>query len=178
MPAGAAKMAIQESKMRVIAMSKIHENLYQNHDLAHVDFKVFIAELIKSVQATMGAVDKNIEVVQYMDTVLLDVNIGIPLGLITNELISNSYKHAFGNKSEGSISVQFKEMDQMYELVVSDDGVGAPEDILGRSSKSLGITLIKSLTSQLNGNIKYTNSVGSTFTLIVPKDQWKKSIIF
>lgn len=178
MPAGDAKMAIQESKMRVIAMSKIHENLYQNEDLAHVDFKLFISELTKSIQATMGAIDKNIEVVLYMDAVHLDVNIGIPLGLITNELISNCYKHAFKDKSEGTISIQFKELDSTYELVVSDDGIGTLSDILIKSRKSLGITLVKSLTAQLSGNIEYHNHEGSTFKLEVPKDQDKKSIIF
>lgn len=94
--------------MRVIAMSKIHENLYQNEDLAHVDFKLFISELTKSIQATMGAIDKNIEVVLYMDAVHLDVNIGIPLGLITNELISNCYKHAFKDKSEARFQYSLK----------------------------------------------------------------------
>lgn len=159
-------------------MSKIHENLYQNEDLAHVDFKLFISELTKSIQATMGAIDKNIEVVLYMDAVHLDVNIGIPLGLITNELISNCYKHAFKDKSEGTISIQFKELDSTYELVVSDDGIGTLSDILIKSRKSLGITLVKSLTAQLSGNIEYHNHEGSTFKLEVPKDQDKKSIIY
>jgi two-component sensor histidine kinase/ligand-binding sensor domain-containing protein len=178
MPAGSAKMAIQESKMRVIAMSKIHENLYQNDDLAHVDFKFFMNELIKSIQSTMDMVEKDIEVVQYMDTTYLDVNIGIPLGLITNELISNSYKHAFEGKSEGLISIRFTEQSENYELVVSDDGIGTSEDILSKNRKSLGVTLIKSLTAQISGELEYSNNVGSTFKLTIPKDQGKKSVIY
>ncbi len=177
MPAGSAKMAIHESKMRVIAMSKIHENLYQNEDLAHVDFKKFLGELIKSIQATMNSVERNVEVVQYMDAVHLDVNIGIPLGLITNELISNSYKHAFKNKQDGTITIQFKELESTYELVISDDGIGAADDILTKNRKSLGITLIKSLTAQVSGKLEYQNHVGSTFRLEVPKDQTRKDII-
>ena len=169
MPAGEAKMAIHESKMRVIAMSKIHENLYQNHDLAHVDFKKFLNELIKSIQATMDIADKNIEVVQYVDAVLLDVNVGVPLGLITNELISNCYKHAFKGKNEGVITVEFKEYDDTYELLVKDDGLGARKDILEYGRKSLGITLIKSLVSQIGGYIEFTNSSGSIFKLTLPK---------
>lgn len=171
MPAGSAKMAIQESKMRVIAMSKIHENLYQNHDLANVDFRRFINELVKSIQATMNTIDKNIEVVQYIDDAFLDVNIGVPLGLVTNELVSNCYKHAFSGKKEGCISISFEEKDETYVLKVEDDGVGTSKNILSQKQKSLGITLIKSLSAQINAYLEYTNQVGSCFTLTVPKKQ-------
>ncbi len=180
MPAGSAKMAIQQSKMRVIAMSKIHENLYQNEDLANVDFRKFINELLKSIQATMDITDKDIEVVQYVEEVLLDVNIGVPLGLITNEIVSNSYKHAFAGKKHGTITIKFSDVDEddNYQLIISDDGMGAPPDLLRLKSKSLGLTLIKSLTAQISGKMEFSNSVGSTFKLTIPKDQGKKAIIY
>ncbi len=171
LPAGAAKMAIQESKMRVIAMSKIHENLYQNDDLANVNFRKFTHELVHSIQSTMDISDKNIEVVQHIDNVMVDVNIGIPLGLVTNELISNCYKHAFEGKNEGEITIRFEDLDQTYKLTVSDNGIGTTSAILDRKQKSLGVTLIKSLTSQVSGYMEYSNKVGSTFTLTLPKDQ-------
>lgn len=169
MPAGDAKMAIQESKMRVIAMSKIHENLYQNHDLANVDFRKFIQDLIKSIQQTMDLAEKNIEVISYIDDVQFDVNIGVPLGLIINELLSNAYKHAFIGKKEGSINILFKEKEEVFELCVTDNGVGADPNILNQKSKSLGLTLIKSLCVQIGGYIEYETEEGSQFKLILPK---------
>lgn len=169
MPAGDAKMAIQESKMRVIAMSKIHENIYQNHQLSNVDFRRFIQDLVKNIQQTMDLAEKNIEVVSYIDDVHFDVNIGVPLGLIINELISNAYKHAFIGRREGTINILFKEMEEVYELSVSDDGVGTAANILNTKTQSLGLSLIKSLSVQIGGYLEYEHKQGSLFKLTIPK---------
>lgn len=171
MPAGDAKMAIQESKMRVIAMSKIHENLYQNHDLANVDFRKFIQDLVKSIQQTMDLAEKNIEVISYIDDVQFDVNIGVPLGLITNELISNAYKHAFIGRKEGTINITFKEHQDVYKLIVADDGLGTDANILNSRLKSLGISLIKTLCVQIGGYIEYEFNEGAQFSLTLPKKE-------
>ena len=169
MSENSAKEAIYESQMRIIAMSKIHENLYQNIDLAHVDFKKFIIDLVNNIQATLNLNNKNIEVTYDILTVHMDVNIGIPLGLIINELISNSYKHAFINESEGKIFLDFKEIGNNYELIVSDNGIGASRDLLKNDYESLGITLIRSLTKQINGKLNFSNDEGATFKLLIPK---------
>ncbi len=169
MPAGEAKLAIQESRMRVVAMSKIHENLYQNNDLANVDFRKFIQDLVKGIQQTMDLAEKNIEVVSYIDDVQLNVNVGVPLGMIINELISNAYKHAFKNKKEGSINITFKEQDGVFKLIVADDGVGTDANILNSRHKSLGISLVKSLCVQIGGYIEYETKSGAHFKLTLPK---------
>ncbi|MBO6795373.1 MAG: hypothetical protein JJ895_15810 [Balneolaceae bacterium] len=169
MPAGEAKLAIQESRMRVVAMSKIHENLYQNNDLANVDFRKFIQDLVKGIQQTMDLAEKNIEVISYIDDVQLNINVGVPLGMIINELISNAYKHAFIHKKEGSINITFKEQDDVYKLIVADDGVGTDANILNSRHKSLGISLIKSLCVQIGGYIEYETKSGAHFKLTLPK---------
>lgn len=166
---GEAKQAIQESKMRIIAMAKVHENLYQHQDLANVDFQKFIRELVPSIQITMDLEDKDIQVAQHIDKVFLSVNMGVPLGLIINELVLNCYKHAFVVRTRGTVTITFLKKEDHYLLEVSDDGVGAHDDILTQKSESLGITLIKSLTAQLKASISYQNDQGSTFTITIPK---------
>ncbi len=176
MSENSAKTAIYESQMRIIAMSKIHENLYKNNDLARVDFRKFIIELINSIKATMDLEDKHIEVTHDILPVHMDVNVGIPLGLTINELISNSYKHAFIKKHEGRIFISFKEIGNNFELIVSDNGIGASKDLLKKNYESLGITLIKSLTKQINGKLRYSNDEGASFKLLIPKEQEGKSL--
>lgn len=167
---GHAKDALQESRLRVLAMSKIHENLYQNDDLARVNFKKFLEDLVRSVTATMKKAGQDITVFQYVDEVLLDVNIGIPVGLITNELVSNSYKHAFDEKGEGTITVTFEEKEDKYLLIVEDNGVGSDENILEIAKGSLGMNLIRSLVSQINSDITFDGKNGARFELNI----WKK----
>lgn len=168
MPAGESKAAIVESKMRVIAISKIHENLYQNHDLANVDFKKFISELITSNKAVISSDHQKIEVIEHIEQLFLNVNIGVPLALIINELVSNCFKHAFKDREEGVITITFSREPDKYLLIVTDDGFGADSDLLTKKSSSLGITLIKSLIEQLRGTITYKNEKGSKFIIEVP----------
>lgn len=170
LPDGEAKNAMLESRLRILAMSKIHENLYQNKDLAKVDFKHFLEELISGISISMKTSGKEIDVTLDLDKALLDINTGIPIGLITNEIISNCFKHAFHEKENGKIDVQFKDRESSYLLVISDNGIGSEEDLLNKeSSSSLGMTLVKSLASQINAKITFLNNAGSIFEIIIPK---------
>ena len=168
-PEGDAKDAIQESKMRVLAMSKIHENLYQNDDLARVNFKKFLEDLIANVSETMKKPEHEVELKLDIDNLAMNVNTGIPVGLIVNEIMSNCYKHAFNESRKGIISVNFEEQPDLYILSVCDNGIGSNEDILNKSTTSLGITLIKSLASQINGKVSYSGEKGSSFKITFPK---------
>ena len=169
MPEGDAKVAIHESKMRVLAMSKIHENLYQNDDLAKVNFKKFLEDLIKSVSITMRKPNQEVGVNQYVDDLFIDVNVGIPVGLIVNELISNCYKHAFNEKGSGTITISFEDNKDHYVLKVSDDGKGSEINIVETNGKSLGMSLVKSLASQIGGQIYFVGKDGASFEIVIPK---------
>ena len=169
LPEGDAKLALEESKLRVLAMSKVHENLYKNKDLAKIDFSDFLEELVEGIISTLHRSNNNIKVTTESDNTLVNVNMGIPCGLIINELLTNSYKHAFPDDKPGLIFVSFKTFKKEYQIIVSDDGVGAPDDILNSSKSSLGMTLINSLVTQLNSEITYEFRSGSYFKIIIPK---------
>lgn len=171
LPDGYAKLAIQESKLRVMAMSKVHENLYQNEDLARVNFRRFLEDLIRNVSSTMKKPGQDVEIINYVDTVLIDVNIGIPIGLMVNEMVSNCYKHAFKNRREGSITIKFAEKDEHYQLILFDNGMGTEENLLELETQSLGLTLIKSLVSQLSAQIEYDGEEGARYKVQIPINQ-------
>ena len=97
----------------------------------------------------------------YVQNILLDINTAIPLGLIVNELITNSLKHAFPEGKRGNISVYFHQLDENYEFIVKDNGIGFPEDLDLNNTNSLGLQIIKVLTTQINGQIELENNNGT-----------------
>ncbi len=85
---------------------------------------------------------------------MLNIETGIPCGLIISELVSNSLKHAFPQGREGELQISLQTYDNKYELIISDDGVGFPEDLDYRNTESLGLQLVNSLVNQVNGELE------------------------
>lgn len=168
---GEAKNAIHESKMRVLAMSKIHENLYQNEDLAKVNFKKFLEDLVESISFTMRNPKNEVKINLEIDETHIDVNTGIPMGLMVNEILSNCYKHAFTENIHGEICIRFVCHQNEFQLDIKDNGKGSDRDILNEEGSSLGMTLVKSLCSQINAEITYTGTDGSLFEIKIPRNK-------
>lgn len=164
-----AKKALDESKLRVLAIAKIHENLYQNKNLGRIDFEVFLKELRNGIVSAMR-LNRDIKVKIEVFSDLIGVDQAIPCGLIINELVTNSYKHAFkDDQEEKIITITFKEDTERFTLSVKDNGVGVDENILSSSKNSLGITLVKSLSSQLDAELNILNDSGALFEIKIPK---------
>jgi PAS domain S-box-containing protein len=156
----------QESQHRVRSMALIHEKLYRSQDLAHVDFGSYIQDLanflFRSYTSQRGAVDLDIDA----NDVSLPIDTAVPCGLIINELISNSLKHAFVDGREGKIQVRLvADQERQIRLSVSDDGVGFSEDIDYTTSPSLGLQLVNTLVDQLDGQIELYNGSGTRFEI-------------
>lgn len=169
MEEGEARDAIENSKLRIKTMSTIHEKLYQNKDLANIDFHEFVNDLIYNISTSLKGNGQDITVEQELEVDQLDVNKAIPCGLLLNELICNSFEHAFPDGQSGLVSVSVKDLGKRFKLVVKDDGVGIPKDILESERSSLGITLVQSLADQLEADLEITNGTGTTVTLIFDK---------
>lgn len=155
----------KESQSRARSMALIHERLYQSQDLKRIDFGDYIQtltlDLFNTYQVDPGLVKLNIQV----EDIKLDINTAIPLGLIVNELVSNSMKHAFPDAQSGEITIDFHKMDGNYLLQVSDDGVGFPEDLDFQKTDSLGLQLVNSLVGQIDATIRLDRSHGTSFTI-------------
>jgi len=155
--------ALRDSQNRIRSMAFIHEQLYQAKDLTRIDVQKYIRDLtgalVRSYSHTGSRVTLDLEV----DRVSLGVGTALPCGLIINELVSNSLKHAFPDDVKGSIRVELaRGSTDHYVLLVADDGVGLPADFDYLGSKSLGLRLVKNLTElQLRGTLTLSAEKGT-----------------
>ncbi len=169
--------AFRESQNRVISMALIHEELYKGEGNGTLDFSTYIRKLAETLFQTYSLSSKNICLCMDMEeNVFLNMDTGIPLGIIVNELVSNSLKHAFPGKDRGEIRIKLsrdksrknkKEGDKAasFILIVSDNGIGIPENLNIENIDSLGIQLINALVGQLDGELEFTRNGGTEFTI-------------
>ena len=153
------------SQSRVHSMALIHENIYNSHNLASVNFKHYLTVIsnhlakIYSVQASEIVFDIDIENIDF------DINQAIPCGLIANELISNAIKYSFPDKEKGKIYIGFHQAGSSYQLTIADNGIGLPENISPATVKTLGLRLVHLLTKQLKGKMTIVRKKGTKFVL-------------
>ncbi|MEM4196113.1 MAG: PAS domain S-box protein, partial [Methanothermobacter sp.] len=153
---------VRESQGRIKAMAMIHEHLYQSESLERVNFREYVEKLVGDIIISHGvSVRKNIEI----EDMELDLDTAIPLGLIINELVTNSIKYAFPD-GRGTITIGMRKADGSVELVVADDGVGLPEDVDPSSTGTLGLKLVGLLTEQLNGKMTLDVDGGTKFSIV------------
>jgi two-component sensor histidine kinase len=107
-----------------------------------------------------------------VDDIMLDINTSIPLGLIVNELVTNSLKHAFPHGESGEINIKFHSQNDKYILEVKDDGIGFPKDINYKKTDSLGLRLLTSLTEQIEGEIEFNKTSGTSFKIIFKEEKF------
>ena len=152
--------AIRKSQHRMYAISLIHQKLYQSDNLAEIDMKWYIKELVAYMEDSFITGGK-IRFVLKKDAVKLDVAQAVPVGLILNEAISNAIKYAFPANRKGMIEISFTEgQDNNVQLKIADNGIGLPATYDAEHTDSLGMSLINGLTKQLNGEINISNAGG------------------
>lgn len=159
--------SLQESQRRVRSIAMIHEKLYQNEDLAEIDFKNYVQELLDILTYSLNQGETEVTLNTQIEHVNLGIDQAIPCGLILNELVSNAYEHAFDGTRSGSIQVTFREKKNNVVFIIADDGKGLPKDINEKKLDSLGLTLVDALVQQLDGELELDSSTeGTTYTII------------
>lgn len=161
------KTVLGESQNRIRSMALIHENLYRNETLANINFGNYVKSLTSNLSRTYADHQGRIRFDFDMDDhVFLPIDIGIPCGLIINELISNSFKHAFTGRDQGKIAISLKtENDSRYVLNVADDGIGIKGPEVLESSGSLGMRIVSKLIQQIEGTMEYDFENGTKYTI-------------
>lgn len=181
--------AFHESQNRVATMAIIHEELYRSRNNETLDFSAYLQKLIAGLFHSYIVRKGDVEMQLDIEDIFLGMDTSVPLGIIINELVSNSLKHAFpsgrrgkiciklgraeensGNKSISNITNNIDDKSSVdknvqYTLVVSDNGLGFPENIDFRSTDSLGLQLVNILVEQLEGMIKLESDSGTTFKI-------------
>jgi len=163
--------AIRESQNRVKAMALVHEKLYQAENIAQINLDDYTRFLGTGLIQFYGVKSRGITFTTDIGDINVDINMAIPLGLIINELISNSLKYAFPDREKGEIFISVLKENHTLSVLVKDDGIGIPADLDWRNTESLGLRLVISLVEQLNGTIELDRSAGTAFSMVVQEKE-------
>jgi two-component sensor histidine kinase len=157
------KTVLIDAKARIKSMSFVHQTLYQTENFSKVDIAFYLQKLCKSIQGSLKTPDKEIEIDFTSDEIKVPIEKAIPLGLLINEMLVNSYKHAFEGRDKGVINISLTQKGKNIIMAIVDDGIGftESESEMGKSS-SLGMKLIKTLTRQLRAELDINSEPGRT----------------
>lgn len=160
------QQAINEGRNRVRSMALIHQNLYQKENLTGVKVIHYLEKLVEELFHTYNINKELIRLNLSIDEIDLDVDTMIPLGLIINELVSNSLKHAFKDIPDGYIEISLKEVNDKLVLNVADNGIGISKLEMAQSN-SFGNKLIKAFSQKLKADYKIEKNNGTKVTMII-----------
>ncbi|WP_292485728.1 sensor histidine kinase [Methanohalobium sp.] len=158
------KDAFIDTRNRVISMSLVHNKLYQAKGLENVNTKDYIGDLVDHLNELYNVpnIDINIDV----EDIYLGIDTIIPLGMLINEILSNSLKYAFSESETGKIEIKlYQNNNKNYTLIVADNGKGMPENIDVKDADTLGLQLIKSLIDQIGGDFEVNKENGTKYII-------------
>lgn len=173
---GKSRDILMTSQSRIKSMAMIHDKLYKSQDLDSINIKNYLKEYISDI-FSLYEVDRNIINYQMdVEDLNLGIDTAIPLGLVINELVINIIKYAFPKGRKGNINIEFNLKDDIYTLIISDDGVGLPDNINPNNTETLGLQMANSLISQLEGTMEFSKDNGTKFKIIFKELKYKKRI--
>lgn len=173
-----AIQVFKNCRERVRTMGLVHEELYRTKSLSNIEFREYIDRLIGHLFDSYSLSPGQVKLKTKVEDVSFDIETSIPLGLILNELITNSLKHAFPDNRKGELYIfleKSKEDKYDYILIISDNGVGFPGDMDLQNSDSLGMVLVNTLVKQLHGVIESETKDGTSFMIKFKKLTPKKT---
>ena len=154
---GPLKGLLKGTQNRVIAMAMVHEMLYMRKDISHIEYESYVQELSEYLIRSIKGIDNNVNLKIDIPDIKLGIDTAIPLGLLINESLTNALKYGIVGDEEGEINIKLQkdsENDNCYILEIGDNGIGFPETVNYKNTKSLGLKLIHNLTRQLRGTIE------------------------
>jgi len=155
---------LEDSKSRIKSMALIHEKLYEGKNFSKVNIGEYLDTLVKELVETYGT-DTRIQIDRSINADNFGFDTIIPLGLLLNEIVSNSLKYAFPGKEEGVLYFHLKGEGKKFELLIGDNGIGIDRKVFFESNKTLGVDLIRILTEQLNGEIELLEGQGTRYLI-------------
>jgi PAS domain S-box-containing protein len=158
---------LHEMKNRIQTIALVHQKLYQSQNLSRVDLKEYITDLVNLLVSSYASEQEKITLTLNLENINVLIDTAVPCGLIINELISNSFKHAFPEGREGNICVQLKKFEgDTIELIISDNGIGIPDGYDLKNKDTLGMQLFYNIaTEQLLGDVNVESNQGLSFTI-------------
>ncbi len=164
--------AFRESQDRVMSIALIHEELHEGRGIDKLNFSLYLQRLADSLFHTCRLENTNVSLnLDLEESIFFDMDTAVPLGMIVNEIVSNSFKYAFSGRDGGEIQIilhrkeDIKDGNTEYVLTISDNGVGIPENIDFENTETLGLQLVNILVDQLDGEIELKRDKGTEFTI-------------
>lgn len=170
--------AFKEGENRVYSMALIHEKLYQGQDIGSIRFEDYLKELVDHFVKVNDS-ESEVKVDFKCDDISLDIDTAVPLGLIANELVTNSFKHAYEGVENPELNIVLKELDEggSLKMEISDNGAGLPQDYDWKRSRSMGMRLVNNLSKQLLGSVEHFRSENITTFSVVFKDAFGRQLV-
>ncbi len=168
----------EESQNRIYSMALIHEKLYRSHNLAIINFSDYLEDLVSNVFASYNVNAAQIHLELNIEEIFLNIETATPCGLIVNELVSNTMKHAFPDDKEGIVSVECyqEKNNELIHLIIRDNGIGFPDNLDFRKTDSMGFQVVCTLIEQLEGSIELERSHGTNFHVKFSELNYRKRI--
>ncbi|MGF1671946.1 MAG: sensor histidine kinase, partial [Balneolaceae bacterium] len=155
----------KETQSRIQSIALVHEKLYQSDTLAEINLSDYMSELTEVIASAYGSESRKVTLEKELDNMFINITDAVPLGLIFNELVNNSYKHAFKGRNDGVLKIKLKKDDTHCVLSVADNGNGLPHGFRIEEQQTLGMTLLTALTSQLEADINITSNGWTEFEI-------------
>ena len=174
------KDMFRDSQSRIRAMALVHEKLYQSGDIANIDLQEYLEDLVTSLYSLYEANRARIGSVIRAEGIVLGIDTAVLCGLIINELVTNSLRHAFPGGRRGEVEISVRRAgegngERSFELVVKDDGVGVPAGITLEGARTLGLQLVTGLAEhQLQGKVRFERNGGSAFSVTFRELKYKR----
>jgi len=154
-----------ESRYRIQAMAILHEILYESASLTAINFADYIRRLAEHLVRSYGATGR-IRLQVHLDTLDCHRDVALPCGLIVNELLSNAFKYAFPGSRSGEIRMELRRASKgLIHLMIGDNGVGLPDGFDFKTSRTLGLRLVRTLAGQIDAEVKTSGCNGTIFSI-------------
>ena len=158
--------AIKESQHRIKSIALVHQKLYQTDHVATININPYVSELVDYLKDSLGD-GKRINFELDLMDIEMDIANAVPLGLFLNEAITNIFKYAFPESLTGNVSISLHPYDQTRNLLqIKDNGIGLPDGFDEKGNNTLGMTLMKGLSTQMDGELVIENKQGVSISLI------------
>jgi PAS domain S-box-containing protein len=160
-----ASSALKEAHSRVLSMMLIYDKLFRSNDFNNISTAGYLPELIDGIIQTFPNFS-HVQIKTEIEDCVMGTNTLVPVGIIINELVTNAYKYAFTGIEKGQIHISFlKREDNLFEIIVKDNGRGIPESVVIGESTGFGLNLVYLLTQQMRGTVEVVRGEGAEFKI-------------